>query len=417
MNMPNPLFVGVDIALKSQRVCLLDSEGAQQGRRFTVANSRSGTHNLAEQLARVLREGGYDSVRLAAEATGWYWFHLFQCLGSEPALQPWPLQLYALNPRLPAKYKETFSDLDKSDDTDAFVIADRLRIGRDLPQPYQLQPVHLALRFLTRYRYHLVQDLVREKNYCTNLIYLKTSQYRPEHPFADIYGATSQAVLRQFVSCEEIVATPLAELVALLDAKSKGRLADSEQTAHELQAVAQASYVLPEGLQASVHLVLGCGLEHLRFLERQVQRLDMAIADQLLALPNTLQTIPGIGPVYAAGIVAELGDLARYHYQEAKVAKAAGLKWSKHQSGEFEAQDTHLSRAGNHYLRYYFCEAANAVRMHDAEYQAYYERKYQEVRKHQHKRAVTLTARKLVRLVVRLLTTNQPYRPRRPASP
>jgi hypothetical protein len=32
-------------------------------------------------------------------------------------------------------------------------------------------------------------------------------------------------------------------------------------------------------------------------------------------------------------------------------------------------------------------------------------RKYKEVRKHQHKRAVVLTARKLVRIVVRLLTT------------
>ena len=32
--------------------------------------------------------------------------------------------------------------------------------------------------------------------------------------------------------------------------------------------------------------------------------------------------------------------------------------------------------------------------------------------KHQHRRAVVLTARKLVRLVVRLLTTNQPYQPR-----
>jgi hypothetical protein len=51
--------------------------------------------------------------------------------------------------------------------------------------------------------------------------------------------------------------------------------------------------------------------------------------------------------------------------------------------------------------------------MCDAEYRAYYERKYHEVRSHQHKRAIVLTARKLVRLVVRLLTTNQPYRPRR----
>jgi hypothetical protein len=64
-------------------------------------------------------------------------------------------------------------------------------------------------------------------------------------------------------------------------------------------------------------------------------------------------------------------------------------------------------------LRYYLCEAANSVRMHDASYAAYYEKKYNEVPKHKHKRAVTLTARKLVRLVVRLLTTNEPYQARR----
>jgi hypothetical protein len=72
-----------------------------------------------------------------------------------------------------------------------------------------------------------------------------------------------------------------------------------------------------------------------------------------------------------------------------------------------------LTRTGNRYLRYYFCEAANAVRRCAPEYRAYYDRKFHEVRKHQHKRAIVLTARKLVRLVVRLLTTNEPYRPRR----
>ena len=95
------------------------------------------------------------------------------------------------------------------------------------------------------------------------------------------------------------------------------------------------------------------------------------------------------------------------------MAKFAGLKWRKHQSADFQAEETRLTRTGNRYLRYYLCEAANAVRMCDREYAAYYDCKFHEVRKHQHKRAIVLTARKLVRLVVRLLTTNQPYRPRR----
>lgn len=69
-----------------------------------------------------------------------------------------------------------------------------------------------------------------------------------------------------------------------------------------------------------------------------------------------------------------------------------------------------MSHSGNRFLRYYLCEAAQLVRLHAPEYHDYYNRKFKEVRKHQDKRAVVLTARKLVRLVVRLLTTNEPYR-------
>jgi transposase len=137
------------------------------------------------------------------------------------------------------------------------------------------------------------------------------------------------------------------------------------------------------------------------------------MADHMADIPHTLDTIPGFGPVFSAGIIAEIGDIRRFDSNQAKVAKYAGFKWRQHQSADFQADETRLTRTGNRYLRYYFCEAANIVRMHDAEYAAYYQRKYQEVRKHPHKRAIVLTARKLIRLVTRLLTTNQAYRPRR----
>jgi transposase len=117
--------------------------------------------------------------------------------------------------------------------------------------------------------------------------------------------------------------------------------------------------------------------------------------------------------VYAAGIVAEIGDITRFGGDEAKVAKMAGLKWRRNKPADRASEETPLTRRGNAYLRYYLCEAANSVRMQDDSFAAYYEKKYNEVPKHKHKRAVTLTARKLVRLVVRLLTTNEPYQARR----
>jgi len=61
--------------------------------------------------------------------------------------------------------------------------------------------------------------------------------------------------------------------------------------------------------------------------------------------------VRGIGPVYAAGLVAEIGDIARFKDNDA-LAKYAGLWWPRNQSGTFEAADRSLSKAGNAYLRY-----------------------------------------------------------------
>jgi hypothetical protein len=78
-----------------------------------------------------------------------------------------------------------------------------------------------------------------------------------------------------------------------------------------------------------------------------------------------------------------------------------------------------LSKKGNRFLRYYLVEAADKLRQYQPEYQAYYARKYRETKKHQHKRALVLTARKAcpergrrsVGLFVGLLQRNEPYRP------
>ncbi|KIL40232.1 hypothetical protein SD70_14800 [Gordoniibacillus kamchatkensis] len=56
-------------------------------------------------------------------------------------------------------------------------------------------------------------------------------------------------------------------------------------------------------------------------------------------------------------------------------------------------------RTGNKYLRYYLVQVADSVRKHDAEYGEFYQKKYDEVPKHKNKRALVLSARKLVRLV------------------
>ncbi|BDP76919.1 hypothetical protein EfmAA242_11470 [Enterococcus faecium] len=125
-----------------------------------------------------------------------------------------------------------------------------------------------------------------------------------------------------------------------------------------------------------------------------------------------LTSIPGVGKVYAAGLIAEIGQIERFEDQT-KLAKYAGLSWKVNQSGNYQSQNTPLTKQGNRYFRYYLVEAANSVKNYLPEYKAFYQSKYKEVPKHQHKRALVLTARKFTRLVDTLLRKHQLYTPPR----
>ncbi|MBK8900992.1 MAG: IS110 family transposase [Anaerolineaceae bacterium] len=406
------LLVGVDIHRRNNVVQVMNGVGDSLAKPQHVANNRPGTAALIQQLADLAQAGGFAHIHIAAEATGNYWLPFFCELEQSPELAAWPVSLYPFNPKVIHKFRHCLGDWDKTDTLDALVIAERLRLGRQLPYPFQMEERYLPLRTLTRYRYHLVGEVVRVKSYALSLVYLQASDYTVDRAFSDVFGKTSQAVLKEFPSLEAVAAMPFDDLVEWLDVKGKRRFADPQDNARRLHRIAQDSYHLPEPWLAAVNTALSLSLRHLTVLEQLLTRLDSAIADLMTQIPNSLTTIPGIGPVFAAGIIAEIGDLARFDYRHEKVASFAGLKWSKHQSADFTAEETHLKRTGSAYLRYYLCEAAQLVRMHDAEYGAFYQKKHDEVRHHQHKRAIVLTARKLVRLVVRLLTTHEPFRAR-----
>jgi len=66
-----------------------------------------------------------------------------------------------------------------------------------------------------------------------------------------------------------------------------------------------------------------------------------------------------------------------------------------------------MTKTGNMYLRYFLIQSANLIRQNNAEYNLYFNKKFKEVKKYQFKRALVLTARKLVRLIHSLLRDNR----------
>ena len=221
-------------------------------------------------------------------------------------------------------------------------------------------------------------------------------------------SATTLALMDRFATVDELAYADLDELTAFIDDVGKN-FADPAAKAKAIQTAAKNSYRLPITVNNSINQAMSVSIATMRALDKQIKALDKAIEQQFEIIPNTLTSIPGIGKVYSAGIIAEIGDINRFDSQ-ASVAKYAGLVWTQHQSGNFEAQHTRMIKSGNRYLRYYLLEAANSVRRCDSEFRRYYDLKYKEVNQYQHKRALALTARKLVRLIFRLMKDNRLYK-------
>ena len=401
-----PLFVGIDVGSQHNAVYLMKPNGEKHSS-FKVQNNRGGAKLLIEKIVSAVQAQGLTDVVIGMEATSIYGDSLVYALREDGKLGQYPRKIHVLNPKQVSKFKESYSDLPKNDDVDAFVIADKLRFGRITKEVYMDDYRYKALQTLTRARFYAVQDLTREKQRFANYLFLKCSGLAQDKDIINT-SATTIALMERFETADELAYADLDELTAFIDEKGRN-FADPAAKAKAIQVAARNSYRLPVTVNNSVNQAMAVSIATMRALEKQIKVLDKAIEQQFAIISNTLTSIPGIGKVYSAGIIAEIGDINRFQSQ-ASVAKFAGLVWTQHQSGQFEAQNTRLIKSGNRFLRYYLLEAANSVRRCDSEFRRYYDLKFKEVNRHQHKRALALTARKLVRLVFRLLKDDRLYK-------
>ena len=426
------LFVGIDVSSKINTVCAIDF-GSNHLLNVSVPNNQPGSEKLVEALLGVLSSnnsnrnnnndkdsngggiegGGFKKVIIALEATSFYSTHIATYLSDHPQLKAYGVLVYCLNPKMTANYRKSFIGLDKTDAKDAFVIADFARVGRITSSPWR-GGQFLALQRLTRHRLHITECIAREKTYMLTNMFLKFSEMAlvDNSPFSNNYGATAEAVLTEFLSCDEIQAMPLTDLVGFICRKGKGRFVDPETTAKLLQKAARDSFRLDKVLSEPLTISIASSFNCISAFERERDVINKAIERAIKGLYGSeylcLTSIPGIGPVYAAGILAEIGNIADFKNDSA-IAKYAGLTWKQSQSGDFTADTTRMSKQGNSYLRYYLIEAANSVKNYNADYNAFYYKKFNEATTHHHKRALALTARKLVRLIFGLLDKNQLY--------
>ena len=408
------LFVGIDVSSKTNVLCALNFSGDKL-LTLKALNNQPGAESILDSIIGCMDSNSLEFVVIALESTSFYSTHIANFLASNEILLAYKPLVYCLNPKTIYNYRKSFVDMDKTDPLDAYVIADFARCGRITSKPWR-GAQFLALQRLTRHRLHLIECVTREKTYMVSNIYLKFSELaildKKERPFSNTYGVTSAAVLTDFLSLDDITYSSIEELVEFVNIKGKNRFSDPVKTVKLLQKAARDSYRLDKVLYEPLNVSIASSFNVIKALEIEVKTIDKAIEKNIKGINTTeyqsLISIPGIGPVLAGGILSEIGTITSFKSHDS-LAKYAGLTWRVNQSGDFESDETRMTKTGNKYLRYYLIEAANSVKNHVPEYKEYYHKKFDEVTKHNHKRALALTSRKFVRLVFGLLTKNQIY--------
>lgn len=230
-------------------------------------------------------------------------------------LAPFGTEVYCLNPKEVAKYKESFNALDKNDGIDSFVIADFARVGRISIKPWR-GAQYLALQRLTRHRLHIAECIAREKTYVLNNIFLKFSEFsmlkKEAHPFSNKYGATAEAILEQYVTNDDIIEDSIEELVELIESKSHRHITDPEKTAKILKTAASGSYRLDRVVAEPITLSISSSFNCIRAFEKELKAFEHTVQELNPIEYQILKSIPGIGHVYAAGILAEIGTIKAF---------------------------------------------------------------------------------------------------------
>jgi len=404
------LFVGIDVSSTTLDVSYITSEDNKEIHRSSVDNDIIGANKIKQDIIKLNDRYEFKSITIGMESTSIYSFHPAYFFQSDEELNSLNARAVVLNPKETKRYKNIYEE-NKTDSIDAFYIADYMRSGRFTSSVLKTEE-YISLQRLTHARSDMVKELTRAKQHFIDNLYYKVNKLADKNFETSVYGDTMMKLLVDDMTIDEIANLPLESLSEYLRVKSHGRFANPDRLAKAIKKAINGSYKLDKVIKNSIDVILAMYANQIRALSVSIKQLDKSIADQVKVIPESqiLLSIPGIGPVYCAGILAEVGDIERFN-AESQLAKYAGLAWKQTQSGNFRGTITPGVKTGNRYLHYYLVEAANQIVRYDPVFRSYYDKKMSEVQRSPKKRALVLTARKLIRVIFYLLTNHQIYKP------
>ena len=192
------------------------------------------------------------------------------------------------------------------------------------------------------------------------------------------FGTTSMGILEKYLTPENIENAPIDELFEITKDKSHNRLTKAK--AISIKEAAADTFGIKIA-QDAFSFQLKQLIDRMNFLDKQIEALDIEIMKYYEQFDCYLHTIPGIGMIATATILAEIGDIHRFKSSSALVA-FAGIDPTVRQSGEFNSTHNHMSKRGSPYLRHAIFLAATTCSFHNSPLNAYYKKKRDQGKHH-----------------------------------
>ena len=340
------ISVGVDVSKEKSTVCILKPYGEVVVSPYEVMHTESKVKNLVDRIHSLEGE-----VRIVMEATGSYHFPLLAILKQAGFF------VSVINPLVMKKYASTALRKGKTDKLDSVRIAN---FGIDywfkLTDYSAPEEVYKQLRILGRHYSHYITIRIDSKLALTDLldrtmpgIKSLLNGKRSDEPTKDKLCDFVEKYWHYDNITKKSEARFISEYCCW--AKKKGSHAN-EVKAKAIHAVARAGIPPLSSSTASTKILILEAVRVLREVNRTLQTILTQMQQLATALPEyeIVRSLNGVGEVLAPRLIAEIGDVRRFHSGSALVA-FAGIDSPPHQSGGFTGTQRRISKRGSALLR------------------------------------------------------------------
>lgn len=380
-------FVGIDISKYKHDFCIISNTGEVIVRNSSFENNKKGFQSILEQL----KSYNNHDVRIAFEATGHYSMNL------ELFLIDQKFSFMKVNPLIIKQFLKTRSlRRTKTDKTDALNIAEYLMSVPYKPNSSLLYHTY-SLKALCRTREQLIKERSKFAVLLTNELDKSFPELKPF--FNNMFSATLLFILDKYRNATHIA---LMKDYDSIKSISRGKFTYAKFAKLKVLAKNTVGYH-----DVNSDLLISTYVSLYNYFNDKIDPINKRISTIIKELNPKMLSIPGLGEISAASILAEYGDISCFS-SSAKMLAFAGLEPSIIQSGTLETNGKMVKHGSSH-LRYVLMNASLTLLKFNFTFYDFYLKKRSEGKCH--RVALSHVCKKLIRVIYILETKNIQFDP------